>query len=145
MKEEILNYCRSLGMADPFIFRVSTIIQLHEALSIEPFEDVFISEYIKEDGSRVYENLWLVSKTFVAEAKNFLAEDSLDRLPRGLIYWELRKRDYDLQKATQQSRLFIKLQFSREFVGLFKASGPNCDHLKSIFFKYFKNEVKQAP
>jgi len=144
MKPEIIDYCRNLGMADAFILRVSSTIDLHEACATEPFDDIFISDYVKEDGTRAFESLWLFSKNYVYEAKNFLTEDSLDCLPNRICYWELKKRDYDLKNYSMQSRMNLKTNFRPEYRGEFKASGVNCNYLVMIFTKYFKAQVKAS-
>jgi hypothetical protein len=137
MKAEFINYLKSIGMAKPLIDRAEEIHAFYAKLIPEPLLAIFVSEYVKEDGVRQYENLWLISKSFLMEAKNFASEDILDF--QGLSkagYWELRKNKYDFVKATAQSRLKINVSFDEAGGDIeceFKASAENCDHLRNVF------------
>jgi hypothetical protein len=57
---------------------------------------MFVTDYIKEDGAREYENLWLFPQTYCMEAKQFITKDDFDIAPiRSRIhYWNIRKQDF---------------------------------------------------
>ena len=71
--ESMVKYIHLIGLSTEIAKRVEKIAYEYKLLipTLE-IEDIFICDYIKEDGSRDYESLWLLSKNYVLEAKNSL-------------------------------------------------------------------------
>lgn len=140
MNQEFIDYLKSIGMVDVLQQRVSAIYDFYEKVCPEKILSIFVSEYIKKDGAREYENLTFFSEKSVMEAKQFLTGDNFDFAPMGkrVFYWRIKKQDYDFQKATEKSRLNLRVNLSPTVMGylLFKASKENCDHLKEVFIKH---------
>ena len=126
-------------MTDTLIKRVEAIYSFYQGVSPEEITSIFVTDFIKEDGGREYENLWFFSKSNMMEAKGFISRDDFDMSPmlKQIIYWNVKKQDYDFQKATDKSRLHITIIIVvSENRGDFKASKDNCDYLKDIFQKH---------
>lgn len=135
MKRAFEAYLNSVGIVGALVQRVDVILKFYESICPEEIADIYVSEYVKEDGSREYENLWFFSTNFVMEAKNFIQQDNFDMLTikKRIPYWRIEKRDYDFVRGTDTSRL--SLHFSTGPLGLsgnLKASKENCDHLRDI-------------
>ncbi len=59
MKDEFLEYLESIGMTKTLCKRVETIYAFYTEICPDEITDIFITDYIKEDGTREYQNLWL--------------------------------------------------------------------------------------
>ncbi len=81
------------------------------------------------------------------EAKLFLTQDNFDMAPiaKGVTRWEIEKQEYDFMKATDNSRLMLKVSLSPPVYCTFKASQQNCDYLKEILLKYFVPNMQLEP
>ena len=141
MKNEFEGYLKALGMTDALRDRVEEILKFYVTACPEEIEDIFVSEYIQEDGTRVYENFWCFSKQYGMEAKDFAHRDNFDSAPVGenVAHWEIAKQDYDFKEAKEKSRMTLEVQFAGNMIkGLLKASKENCDQLRKVFLKYLR-------
>ena len=139
MKENFNLYLSDLPVGTVITDRIEQIISFYEKNFNVEILDIFITDFINKDNQREFENLWLISKEALLEAKSFQNKDDFDFtfLTENIYYWRIEKQDYNFIKATTLSRLFIKIDFYQQILGELKASGNNCDHLKEIFIKYF--------
>ena len=144
MKPEHREYFLSLGMTNVLLDRVQTIYGFYENVCPENITNVFISEYINEDGSREYISLWLFSETFVMEAKQFVTQDKFDMASyRNVMnYWEIFKHDYDFGNGTDKSRLTLKASTTAHTSFELKASKENCNHLKNVLMNIIIPNMK---
>lgn len=140
MKAEFERYLKSIGMTETFRERVETIYAFYAEICPDEITDIFVSEYIKEDKSREYENLWFFSSKHCMEAHNFVTTDNfdMDSMRNKVSTFTIEKRDYDFKKATEESRVHLKVNFPYTLRACeIKASKENCDYLKKILLKYF--------
>lgn len=144
MKNEFIEYLKSIGLTEPIIGRIEHIYQFYKEISSDEIRDIFVTEYIKADGSREYENLWFFSSKCCMEAKLFITKDDFDMAPmrNDVVYLDIRKQDYDFKKATEKSRIELRFRLS-EVHGILKASKENCDHLKRILLEYILPNLKE--
>ena len=145
MKKEFIKYLESIDVTKAHRKRVETIYKFYQEIYPDEITGIFITDYIKEDGSREYENLWFFSEKCCMEAKQFLPKDDFDITPikKRVFYWTIQKQDYDFKKATKKSRLYLKLGLGTGIGGDFKAAKENCDHLKEIILKYVVLNLKE--
>lgn len=138
LKKTFKTYLESIGMKEPLIGRVDTLLELAEQLSTEKISDIFVSEYVKDDKRREYENVWFLSENFVVEAKHFANRIDLDcaPIPQSLLYWQMVLREYDLKSTSEESRLNLNYKLGEEMGLTWKASGNNCDRARALFMKY---------
>jgi hypothetical protein len=138
MKQEFLDYLACIGLKDLIIARVATILEFNVKICPDEIMDIFISEYMKEDGTREYESLWFFSKRYTMEAKHFLAVDDFDIMPvnKCVHYFQLKKQDYEIESANDKSRLTILFTGGYQISGTLKGTKENCDHLWRIFKNY---------
>ncbi len=145
MKGEFIKYLDCIDITKALSGRIETIYKLCKQLCPEEIKDIFITDYIKEDGTRGYENLWFFSEKNCMEARNFRAVEDFDIIPieKKVTYWNIKIHNYDFKKATDTSRLFLTIRFEIDMVGDFKAAKENCDYLKEIIFKYVMKNIKE--
>jgi len=147
MKEGFKEYLVSVGIGEPFTKKIEDVYQFYsQILKIidEEIGDIFITDYIQQDGSRQHENLWFFSKKYFMEAKLFMLKDDFDFMPisDGLIYLRIEKQNYDFKEATSLSRMTVEYQATDLMEGQLKASKENCDKLRDITIKYFTPRLK---
>ncbi|MDP2799553.1 MAG: hypothetical protein Q8O60_06710 [Deltaproteobacteria bacterium] len=138
MKEEFIKYLESIGITEPLRKRVEIIYEFYREINREEITDIFITDYLKEDGSREYENLWFFSEKYTMEAKGFITKDAFDIAPiqNRVIYWQIQKQDYDFKKTTEKSRLYLLFRLDTDIRGELKASKENCDYLRNIILNH---------
>lgn len=145
MKEEFIKYLESIGITGELTKKIGTVYEFYkEVFPNETITDIFITDYIKEDGTREYESLWFFSENYLMEAKQFIIMDDFDITPvkNRIIYIELKKQNYDFKKATEKSRFNLSVRLDTGIVGEFKASKENCDYFKDIFRKYIQSNLQ---
>lgn len=142
MKKDIISYLDSIGIGKTIQSRIEIILNFYQKHFNVDILDVFICEYVKEDGTREYESLFCFSDKYFMEAKQFLTTDDFDlTITKKVIYYlDIKKQDYDFDTATEKSRINLEISFDIGGFGLkanLKASGNNCDFLKDKMLKYF--------
>jgi len=145
MKEEFIKYLEDVGLTGPIRERAKTIYEFYREICPDEITGIFITDYMKEDGERVYENLWIFSEKYCMEAKQFITTDDFDITPikNRIIYWVLKKQDYDFKKATEKSRVYLEFRMDTEISGELKASKKNCDYLRDTILEYIKSNLKE--
>ena len=148
MKEEFKKYLKDVDIIGDIRERVERIYDFYREICPDEITGIFITDYIKEDGERVYENLWFFSEKYCMEAKQFITKEDFDITPiqNRICRWAIQKKDYDFKKATEKSRLLLKFYFGVELgvlIGELKASKENCDYLKDIILKYVVPNLKE--
>lgn len=138
MREEFSEYMDSIGMTTVLHDRVEAIYEFYRSICPGEIVDIFVTDYIKEDGSREYEDLLLFSEKHLMEAKGFITKDDfgINPIRKRVEYCRITKRDYDLKKATEKSRLYAFLDLGGKLIAEFKASKENCDYLRDIIHKH---------
>src|SRR4051794_10673530 len=104
-------YLRDLGMRNALVERVTTFYHAYRALVTDPVTDIFVSEYVDDEGTRQYENLWLFWEKYVAEALSFVNQERSDlmTLVENVGWIGLTRREFDLHTATPASRFTVNI------------------------------------
>jgi len=144
MKEEFMDYLASIGMPEALWHRVREIYNFYRDVCPDEITDIFVSEYVKDDGSREYENLWFFSKKACMEAKQFITNDDFDmcQMENRVIGWRVKKKDYDFKRSTDKSRVSLVFRFDYAMEGELKASRGNCDCLRQVLLKHVLPSLK---
>lgn len=144
MKSEFLAYLKSIDIGDPLTERIKNIYDFYTDICSIEIKDIFVSEYIKEDGSREYESLWFFSDDYAMEAKQFIIQEKFDSaiIKNKINRWDLIKLEFDCKKANNNSRIMLQINFY-PIEGSLKASKENCEHLLNIFKKYVLTNMKK--
>lgn len=138
MKPKITTYLRSIGMKKPLIERIGLVCDRFTQLTSLDIEDLFVSEYVLEDGTRAYDDIRIFAPGMIVEADQFQSHDSFFINPvEGLqrMAWEISAKKFDFKSATADSRLTARLS-TGDYSVPFKASKENCEVLTTIIQKY---------
>jgi hypothetical protein len=141
MKEIFVTYLESIGMQGPRIRFVSENYEFIESQFVpllkEEIADIFIEDTVSEDNKRMYENIYFITKSFFIEVKMSSGIGELNISPiQEVRFLNVRRKDYNFENATPESRMNIKFSFSDRGMAVLSASGTNCDKLKEIMHKY---------
>lgn len=141
-KKEFIKFIPYLKGVDivtrTLLKRIEFMYILCSDMCPEEIEDIFIDEYIKEDGTREYEDLNFFSKRYCLCAKNFLTKIQFIAAPmaKRIAIWRVTAQDFDFKKATEKSRLNISFKLLEDIDCEFKATKDNCHSLQAIIKKY---------
>lgn len=146
MEQRFIEYLTAIQIEEPVRLRVETVIDVFRRIYPDRnIDDIFVSQQDAGAGQFPPDTLVLFSEGLVFQAQRFPYEDVYQAfgIREGLSYWELRRRDYDLDgKASGLSRLAITFVPMMSQAGpmdpaiLLKAMGRNCDYLLDVFTKH---------
>ena len=145
LKEAMLEYFKTIGMTDPILERIEVIYDYAKSLAQgEEPNDVRVSEYVQDDGSRIYDHVIFYFKEIAVGGVDFLHTDRLSvlGLGRDVLTVHIEAKNYDFKKATDKSRLKIEIIYSATRSG-WQASKENCDHAMYIFNKYTYPHIRR--
>ena len=140
MKDEFVEYIRKLGMADPLTERVIKLERAFRVVSPEEPQAIFVSEYQLEDGTRNYESLFLISKNYLAEFKNFVnsTDFEIDRIGGSITNLLFNSEEFDFDSPpNSKSRLSVRYYTAHTLTANLRASADNCAHLTTIARQFF--------
>ena len=140
-REEITAYLAMLGFTQILQTRVAEIEDFYTGTFPWVIQDAFVSEYMKEDGERVFESLWFFAEGYAMEAHDFLTLDRFDIAPINLRHLVVTKTEYNYKEANPKSRLNIQGVAGLGTTYVLKASGSNCDYLRKIVAKHFVPQI----
>ena len=144
MKKEHLEYLEKIGIKPPIRDRIEQIYEFYSEICPEEIEVVFVSDYNKEDGSRIYEQCRFYSKHFVMVADNFLQADDFSFFNSSslrIFGIRIEKKHYDFKKANDKSRMILVVEFEDNIMAHIKATKENCDYLKVLMQKRYMPSV----
>lgn len=138
MNTRFITYLNEINMTETLQNRVETMYDIFNEMCDEDIDDIFVTNYVEDDGTMVYENLWFFSDKYIMEAKNFPTLCDLDITPikNHINYWNIKMQKYDYQNATPTSRFFLTFRLNTMTDADFKSAGMNCSYLKCIIKKY---------
>jgi len=143
----IAKYLHDIGITDPLQQRIEVIHSYIQKILPSHIVDIFIVEYIKEDGMHVYLDIDFYTDEGVISAHNFLTTIDIRTAPlKGqIVAIKIAAIDYNFERATNKSRLHVVfyVDFSEKVYGEFKATNRNCDYLMQIIKKYFLPNMKK--
>lgn len=142
MTKEQNQYLESIGITGALTEKVERVVAFYtEYLGVE-FDDIFITEFVNMEGSRFYENLWLINNNFCYEAKLFMTEDDFDSdiIKNSVKWFAIKKTDFDIVNniTNDNSRMHLEFGLESGRDGDMKASKDNCKQLSLIFKKYIQ-------
>ena len=145
MREEFRKYLKSIGITAALREKIEASYEFYKETCPDEITGIFITDYIKEDRTREYENLWFFSEKYSMEAKQFITKDDFDITPmqKRVHYWTIQRQDYDFKKATEKSRLYLSFKLDTGIQGGLKAAKENCDYLRDIILKYVAPNLKE--
>jgi hypothetical protein len=143
MKKEFEDYLRSVGITDALLPRIEFQLKNIETITQESIEQIIVSEYIQEDGSKYYESLRTFTRSLCVNLHNFLQNENyaIWNLARFFSTSDatimIRVENFDFKTSLPSSRLVFECwRENPEFTITMKTSGHNCKHfVDNIFLK----------
>jgi hypothetical protein len=144
MRDEFEKYLQSIALSATLTERVRAIHDFYQPTIPDELKWIFITDYITQEGERIFDSLWFFTSRHAMEAKQFTSTDDYDvaAFQTQMTYFRIRKQDYDLKKANDKSRLLLSFQVNSGVSGEIKASKENCDHLWQLVCDYFIPRLK---
>jgi len=145
MKTEFTEYLDSMKMTRVARGRINTIHQFYEDVCPEAITDIFVTDYVKDDGTTERQNLWFFSENYCMEAHDFMSKDDFDiaLLRNRVARCQIKKENYDFKNATEKSKLHLEIIIDFPIICKMKAARENCDHLRDIMLKHFVSNLKR--
>ena len=137
---KIKKYLKDIGITEPFRKRIEDIHSHIQRIIPCKVKDIFISDYIREDGTHVYEDLDFYTDDYIITASSFVERlaIAIGCIKRHIVYISFQTRDYDFKKANEKSRLNITAEYDiYPLKARFRATGRNCDYLMEYVREYF--------
>lgn len=139
MKKEFEQYLGDIGFPPEFLPRLNAVLDFYTNVVKVPITYLLVNDYIKEDGQRIFDNVWLLNDTYMMEAKDFLISNDFDCAGYNSIeYWRVKSFDFDFHTPTDKSRIVIDMTLTCSGIGLkssLKGTGKNCKYLFDFFTK----------
>ena len=146
MEKEFIDYLESIDIKERVLLdRIESIYEFYLEMCPDEIKDIFVADYIDSEGRREYEELLFFSDRYIMDARGFaIGKDNFDIAPikERVIYYEIRKQDYDFKRATEKSRLYLKIRLDTGMSGEFKAAKENCDVFRDIILKHVKPNMQ---
>lgn len=150
MKIEFSTYLSKIELPEVHKERVEKAYDFYTKFLGYNLDDIFVSDYIDNEGARTFENLWFFNDQHCFEAKSFCTTEDYDVLMifRNVAYLVIKQTDYDFinAKANDKSRInfaYYSLNNSN-LRGEMKASNQNCNQLRTIIQKFFIPNFKNV-
>lgn len=141
--EEYLE--RIVFVSDPIYEKIDDIYDLWMNLdSGLEIEDIFVSEYVDKKGIKEYQGVYFFTKEFILATEGFGKEYALLLMPliNSITNIDMRLDSYDFNRARPNSSMSLTANMDVSNYFELRATHKNCDHLKKIFVKYIKPNVK---
>lgn len=137
MKSEFIEYFKKIGLSAILQDRITVIYEYYQKILNNEISKIYVSEYLKEDGARMYEGLWFFSDKYTMEAKNFVSEDDFDMtvIDKRIQYWNVKKRIMISKKLRRNHGLVFILLLIQECHVILKLQKK----IVIILKKYFSN------
>ena len=102
MKTEWTDYLDALELTHAARTSLEEVYKVSSALTPETFVTVFVSDYIDDEGKRLFENAWFFSDAYASEAKDFLSQGNSDLvvLRKNVTYIDVKWRDYQFENPS---------------------------------------------
>jgi hypothetical protein len=143
MKSEFNEYLKMLAVSNIVKKRSQAAYELFSTAIGENIDQIFISDFINQDGLMQFDTLWFFSKNYLMQAKNFLQTDSYEIMPYKSLITNItiELQNFDFKDTNEKSRLNLRIKISPSGEYYFKSSNLNCNQLKNIYFDYFLKNI----
>ncbi|MEL4391006.1 hypothetical protein [Shewanella xiamenensis] len=138
MNEKIDLYLGILPLTHAVRERVKTVIACNQMIMDDEILDVFINDMKNSEGGKEYSSLWIFTKLFIIECKNFLSENDFDIVPyvHNVKYSSVKSIDFDFVNVTDKSSMIVNCLLNTVSC-TFIATDKNCSEL----FRLYKEHI----
>jgi hypothetical protein len=137
---KIKKYLKDTGITEPLRKRIEHVHSYIQRIFPCKIKDIFITDYIKEDGTHIYEHLDFFTDKFIITARDFVERVDIvfGSHRKQVLLVSFKTKDYDFREASDSSRLNVSLTYNIPYLrGELKATGRNCDYLMKYVSEYF--------
>jgi hypothetical protein len=133
------KYLEDIGISIPIRNRIYTIVAEYESISTFTVDDIFISEYLNNEGGREMTSLYMLNNNYLMEAKGFIISDNYDWVPihSRIFYIQIVKQEFDFVMVSEKSKMTINLALVNQVTAALNATGNNCPYLLNLYKRYF--------
>ena len=141
------KYLHDLGIKSTNdIKRAREVFELGKYMCPEVLREIFISNYRESDGKEQFKDIWFFSDNFIVEALNFIKIEipkvEITTYTNNLYFISIETQNYNFgQEAQKDSILHIMFLTMNRFECDIRATGQNCNTLRSIFKRFIKNNI----
>lgn len=139
------SYLENLPLTKAVKGRIEEVLNFNRQIHDFDFDDIFVCEMKNEEGARNYTSLWLFTKQYCVECKDFLSNNDFDITPieNNITYCSIEHRDFNLIDSNEKS--FVKLHFTFQFnlSGDMISTEENCKWALHIYKKYILPNIKK--
>jgi hypothetical protein len=143
VNESFSGYLRDIAISNTLQDKIDQILQSFAKIYPVDFEDIFIEDYVREDGTRDYDSLYFFSSAYWMEAATFTSMAKLAFFNFPTIQVEIESQDYDFEHWNEKSRLLVKFYGPQGQSGQMRAAKKNCDYLRDILRKWLVPQVQR--
>lgn len=134
MIERFEEYLADIDATTALRERIERALGWYLRVAGDQAEAIHVSEQAGDEGSRVYEALWIFAAGSASEVSLVGDEVSVDEVSTlgNIARWELKARDYDFGDPTAAARCTLEITFRNDQFGYLNASGKNCRWLVQL-------------
>jgi hypothetical protein len=102
-------------------------------------QKVYVSEFLRSDQTKVFENIVFISGKIICEVRNFAAEEKyvFYKTDHNVATVQVMKHDHDFQTFESSSRIHVRIAFRYGTDLVLKGSGENCRFLMDLLNTVF--------
>lgn len=134
MKAQWKRYLKEIGMRTALIKRIESAERAVAAVCPDQLRDLFVSEYLSQDGTRNYEHVFFFTDEHAIRVTNFLTEQTLDidAIAYGIVNLVITGTDFDFGETSEKSRLTVHYHTAGGCTADLRASKENCAYLLNV-------------
>lgn len=139
------DYLTKMPFSKAVKTRIEEVIELNRLIYELDFDDIFVCELKNEEGARNYVSLWLFTKEFCIECKDFLSRNDFDITPieKNITYCSIEHRDFNLIEGNEKSFVKIHFTFQANLSGTLISTEENCIWALYIHKKYLLPNINK--
>jgi len=137
----VTDYSEENGIPYELGHRISEIIRFIEANLKSDVIDFFVSNSTAFSGNIIYNDLYLFTDKYIIEARGFEKKADLRCFKHwsNISHWHFSSDNTNFKTTLDSSALFLYIYFQNtKDPIIIKTSGPSCNFLKNLFFKYLQ-------
>lgn len=131
------QYLKEIGIKSrELLSRLTTLYNICAEACPEDINQIFVSEYLNSDNSRVYESLFLFSNNFIIEIKQPFNEGfrwDISGIFNSFKWVDFSSSNFDYETATSSSKLQMTCTYHTDLQSEMKATESNCIHLWTVY------------
>lgn len=131
-------YLREIGVSSVAAGRVAELVERFKTISGDDVSDIFITDSVNQNSEREFKSLWLFSKNYISEIKDFVSSNEIDFVSAtsGAIHVEMNYGNTDLTSFKPNSNVMVVASLGVALRMALEASGNNCPYLMKIIQNY---------